>query len=237
MPGGGGGGEMRITRATKSCHLPISGVGGLCMGSLPRDLNCSDISTQANQYLASFGQGAVYSSPRELQQCPTSGSEYRTIVECRLPAPGGGIFYYWTEALDAESIEALRTGCELVDGTSFHTHKQQQPEPEPEPDTFTLTNTDTCNDGRPVEFRLFEQIGDVTPSSRRHPGGNQVLVTRELGQAGITRISCQAGTNICYGGRVRGTSNYFGVGVDGSEGCTDCCTPCGSTRTVRFGCG
>ncbi len=244
MPGEGGGGEIPITRATKSCLFPVSGgsgLGGLCLG--PVDLNCSETSSQVNPILIGLvGAQAQLSPPSELQQCPTSGSEYRTIVECRPPAPAASMFHYWTEARGAQYIEADRTGCESVGASSFHIHKQQQqqpqPEPEPEPtgNMFTFTATDACNDGRPVEYRLFEQIGDVTPSSRRHPGGNQFFVTRDLGQAGTTRIPCQAGTNICYGGQIQGTSSHFGVGMDGSRGCTGCCRSCGSTRMERFGC-
>ena len=110
--------------------------------------------------------------------------------------------------------------------------------PTPSGGVFTFTATDACNDGRPVEFRIFEQVGSVTPRSRRYPGGNQVLVTRGLNQPGTSRIACQAGTNLCWGGRIRGRSDlgYYGVDLDGSKGCSDCCTPCGGTRNATFTC-
>ena len=41
------------------------------------------------------------------------------------------------------------------------------------------------------------------------------------------RITCQVNEQICYGAWVRGSNSaYWGVGKDGSAGCTNCCYRC-----------
>ena len=89
---------------------------------------------------------------------------------------------------------------------------------------ITFTMTDGCNDGRDVEFRIFQVVGGSVTG--RYPG-SRVLITRGFEMPGTTSVACQAGSYLCIGGRKRGvSSSSYGLGVDGSSGCTDCCYAC-----------
>ena len=117
------------------------------------------------------------------------------------------------------------------------------PRTTPTTNTVTFHVTDACNDRRRVEYRFFEQIGGSTSNSGRSwPGGTRFWYTPGYDRTVVQRLACQAGTNVCYGARVDGNSrSYWGVGFEGDQGCTACCTRCGDTspsnpRTIRIGC-
>ena len=83
---------------------------------------------------------------------------------------------------------------------------------------------DSCADGLGLQAALFDVThGGVWPSSQG------VYVTGP-GGAIDTRITCKAGALICYGAETDPPSGIFwGVGLDGDEGCGDCCEPCEDT--------
>lgn len=189
------------------------------------------------------GQQECPSPGRRLQQCPRSSSEYALIVECR-HRPGSGRANQFTYTT-TDGLELQRQTCEAIDGATFHVHQQQQPEPEPEPmpgvggggaNSITFRIADTCNDGRSVEFRFFEQAaGRLT--GRKWPAGGVWLTG--IDRSVVTEpIACQAGTSVCYGARIDGnTRAYWGAGIEGDQGCTGCCYACGSSPpSLNFGC-
>ena len=48
-------------------------------------------------------------------------------------------------------------------------------------------------------------------------------------------LTCEPAEKICYGAWVTHNKNVsWGVGLGGSSGCTDCCTQCGTEKSVRF---
>ena len=105
------------------------------------------------------------------------------------------------------------------------------------PTSLTWSVEDGCNDGRNVEYRFYEQRNGAG-TGRHWPGGNNLYVTsgfdRTIEHSGL---ACGPGISICLGGEIDGTRASFGVGLDGTEGCTGCCYPCGATtRVFRFGC-
>ena len=69
--------------------------------------------------------------------------------------------------------------------------------------------------------------------SRNHawPGGGKVYVLDDS-NAHTYNLSCNYGESICFGAWVRGESDqYWGVGAEDSQYCTDCCYPCDGGET------
>jgi hypothetical protein len=68
--------------------------------------------------------------------------------------------------------------------------------------------------------------------SRAWPGDGQVYILDDY-EAREYNLSCETGETICYGAWVRGDSNkYWGVGLDNSQSCNDCCYTCGYGDTA-----
>ena len=65
--------------------------------------------------------------------------------------------------------------------------------------------------------------------NRRHvwPSTTTAYVIRDFDVKDY-KLSCVAGESVCYGAAVKGNrSSYWGVGLDGKQGCKACCFPCG----------
>ena len=107
-------------------------------------------------------------------------------------------------------------------------------EAEPVQSTLDLSIEDACLDGLNIEYRFFEDAVNVSPQSSRWPGRNQVYVT-SFGQTHTTTLSCTPGYKVCYGARPQGGSGYWGVGIDATESCIDCCTTCPASGTTTHG--
>ncbi len=68
--------------------------------------------------------------------------------------------------------------------------------------------------------------------SRAWPGDGEVYILNDY-DVHEYNLSCETGETICYGAWVRGNSNrYWGVGLDNSQGCNDCCYTCGYGDTA-----
>ena len=100
--------------------------------------------------------------------------------------------------------------------------------------------TDRCNDRRRFEYRFF---GYDNGGVRRGtwPSRDRFYYTPGYNRTVTAHLGCTGGiTKVCIGGRVDGNDRrYWGVDIDGSEGCTDCCERCSTnprTRTYRPGC-
>ncbi len=63
--------------------------------------------------------------------------------------------------------------------------------------------------------------------NRAWPGGGEVYILDDW-DAKSFNLQCSTGELICYGAWVRGdSSTYWGVGIDDSQYCSDCCYYCG----------
>ena len=98
--------------------------------------------------------------------------------------------------------------------------------------TLTVQFTDTCR--LPLTYRFFaydnndNQIGVWPEEGLVYPG-------RDFGRTYTHRLSCSGGVaRVCYGARSDDRSSSWGVDIDGSRGCTGCCSTC-TTGTVRHG--
>jgi hypothetical protein len=80
---------------------------------------------------------------------------------------------------------------------------------------------DACSDGLGLQARLFDvDQGIVFPSI------DQVFFT-DPGGAIDTTIACTRSTLVCYGATTDPETNIFwGLDIDGTQDCDDCCERC-----------
>ncbi len=78
-----------------------------------------------------------------------------------------------------------------------------------------------------VQIEFFSQSRDIA-----WPGGSQAYSLKDS-DAHTFSLNCQPGEKICYGawptgGDTHGKyTSFWGVGLNGTEGCTNCCGICG----------
>jgi len=94
--------------------------------------------------------------------------------------------------------------------------------------TFRLT--DDCDDGADVLWRLFSD----TRENWQWPEGEDVYETPGLGWDDLRAITCEPDEWICFGAETESGTLVYGVGLDFSASCDDCCYPCES-REIDLG--
>ena len=86
--------------------------------------------------------------------------------------------------------------------------------------TFKFTNSASYI----IYMRMFSQ-----DRSWAWPGGDRGYVLDDRNQHSFA-LQCVVGEKICYGGSYRGGDSqaYWGLGIEGTRGCTSCCLRCGT---------
>ncbi len=77
---------------------------------------------------------------------------------------------------------------------------------------------------------------EFTSQGRDHqwPGNGQAYKIDDY-DAHTYKIACIQGESICYGAWVEGaTDEYWGVGMDNGQRCSDCCWVCKGNKTVNL---
>ena len=91
--------------------------------------------------------------------------------------------------------------------------------PPPATSSITINLIDGCADGRNIDYKYYDTINSlVWPSPTTH------WVTPGFNLKSTHTLECQNSGHVCIGAR-SGTS-WWGVDLDGSKSCTDCCLPC-----------
>ena len=88
--------------------------------------------------------------------------------------------------------------------------------------------TDDCDDGAPIEYRLFSQDRDWS-----WPGATTTFKTTSLGAEDYQTIQCFEGELICFAGASGDV--VWGFNLDGSGSCDACCATCGSDSVLDLG--
>jgi hypothetical protein len=105
------------------------------------------------------------------------------------------------------------------------------PVPPPPPTTTARMEwslVDGCNDGRGIAVRLFDKTNNLL-----WPSASQYWRTGPGGSVDVP-IACQRGARICYGAATDPqTTSYWGIGLDGRQGCDSCCFTCDDYRVSR----
>jgi hypothetical protein len=97
--------------------------------------------------------------------------------------------------------------------------------------TITFGITDGCNNGIRIEYKFYDTTNNlVWPSATTH------YFTESYNASYSHNLSCRTGANVCYG--ARSGSFYWGVDVDRSKSCPDCCITCqnGNSLSRRLTC-
>ena len=113
--------------------------------------------------------------------------------------------------------------------------------------SLELSISDACRDGRDIKYRIFGYSTSSPRSSTRigvAPKTGRVYIAKDSGEKVTSKHSCRttSGHTVrswCYGAK-RPSGHYWGVGIDGEKGCSDCCTSCPvegtSSRSMRLIC-
>ena len=91
---------------------------------------------------------------------------------------------------------------------------------------------DECNDGQAMKVRFFEDAsGNISQQSAAWPSRDLIYSNEYTSDGGPTIfdgvLNCTAGYTVCYGARPLNEGGfYWGVDIDGSKDCDNCCTTC-----------
>ena len=89
--------------------------------------------------------------------------------------------------------------------------------------SMTFRISDGCSDGEGFRVRLFDKTDNLVWPE---PGRVYVL---DPGETMDFPIACRPGNKICYGAQTTtGNDHYWGIGLDGDQGCDSCCYTCQS---------
>ena len=93
--------------------------------------------------------------------------------------------------------------------------------------SMTWEIIDLCNDGLNIWFKFFDRdSGSFWPP-------NNSWSTISYGKPAIQNLACTNGTWVCYGAQPSNADGYWGVGLQGDEGCENCCSKCEPSTTSR----
>ena len=101
--------------------------------------------------------------------------------------------------------------------------------------TIKFRITDACDDGQAIHYRLFQdESNDNSPWAARWPSEqDKAYVARADGAEGFSRIPCP-GKRVCFGAESADRRRRWGVGLDGNQGCSDCCRSCPDSGEADF---
>jgi len=87
--------------------------------------------------------------------------------------------------------------------------------------TLSWTISDQCNNGAQIYYKFFDVTS--TPELVWPAPPNAYVISN--GQSFQSNLSCSSGDKVCYG--AQSGSDVWGVGLNGTGGCTSCCGICG----------
>lgn len=103
--------------------------------------------------------------------------------------------------------------------------------------TLAWTVGNQCDNGQWVQYKFYQypdssgSAEGVWPSATTHYPIN-------FGESHTRNLSCDKGHLVCIGARSSSGTLTWGVGFDGSGGCSGCCATCnGNSTSYTFGCG
>jgi len=111
----------------------------------------------------------------------------------------------------------------------------------PDPPVTTDTDisswefTDECNDDSDMNLK-FHEIEDGIRTGFFWPAGTDEVLS--FSATDSFNLRCDIGTSICYGAEPQnGSGFYWGVSIDGTQACDNCCSVCGAeSRSISLTC-
>ena len=101
------------------------------------------------------------------------------------------------------------------------------------PTQIRWTVSDECSDGLGIQVRFFDTTGNLVWPA------DDLVYRADPGDSVSQLLDCEKDHQICYGAETYpGSGTYWGVGINGTSGCDDCCTECSGnlTRSVNLTC-
>lgn len=96
-------------------------------------------------------------------------------------------------------------------------------------DNLTLKGTNSTATKIMIKLYSQDRKGHVWPSTTSH-------YPLTPGQTATFKMSCNKNEKICYGAKRENAHSYWGVGFEGKNKCTSCCTSCNNgTFTINLG--
>ncbi|MBI5184464.1 MAG: hypothetical protein HZA01_01895 [Nitrospinae bacterium] len=86
--------------------------------------------------------------------------------------------------------------------------------------TIKITIVDKCNDGYEIDYRFYDTTNNLV-----WPSSSAYYYTQKYAKRYVSTLLCQTGATVCYGGNT-GNLLSWGVGIDYTESCSDCCVIC-----------
>jgi hypothetical protein len=141
---------------------------------------------------------------------PKPGPAVETLQLANVPMKGLGVGDAAEKTLQATSRDnvGFDLGELLVPKTTCPTGGNA---------TFTWTIKDACLDGDGIYVRFFDETNDLV-----FPNSSQVYSIGS-GHTGTIKLSVKRGAKICFGAENPGGDTYWGVDLDNSQGCSNCC--------------
>lgn len=105
------------------------------------------------------------------------------------------------------------------------------PPPPATQSTITFNITDGCNNGTSIDYKFYDVTNNlVWPSATDH------YYTSAYNATYTHNLLCSTNAKVCYGARSNGI--FWGIDVDGSKSCSDCCIFCtqGNSLSRRLTC-
>ena len=99
--------------------------------------------------------------------------------------------------------------------------------------TITFTITDGCNNAYPINYKFYDETNNLV-----WPSSTSFYYTSAYNASYTSNLSCIAGATVCYGARTTSPDVYWGVDLDNSKYCSDCCITCqnGNSLSRRLTC-
>jgi hypothetical protein len=90
-------------------------------------------------------------------------------------------------------------------------------------EAISFNITDGCNNGISIDYKFYDETNNLV-----WPSASSFYFTSALNATYSSNLSCESGANVCYGARstVNGSQVYWGVDLDNSKSCTNCCITC-----------
>jgi len=163
--------------------------------------------------------------------------------QVRKSIPATGLRFFSSPKATTGTVGACQIACVNAGGSNVQ-NCVWGCETSPPPSSrgqIQFTLTDGCSDPGALEARFFGYVGTSTAGRPDYvwPSSNRVYTTgnrRTTGES-IQVTLGESGSGIgviCYGAKLENDdSSYWGVGLDGDQGCSDCCTRVPSSGTTR----
>lgn len=90
------------------------------------------------------------------------------------------------------------------------------------PTRMTWEITNNCFTGGTVSYRFFDRSTDAAVPIT-------TIASLGAGKSATATVPCRTGAKVCFGGRDQTDGSFYGVDIDGAQGCTGCCETCAAT--------